>query len=73
LKQVFDTMTPRELRTMFNGYSQRTWYRLISDAKRINLPPTISPLNVVRQHLNSFQPLKLVDFQGIMLNNDKYN
>ncbi len=73
LKQVFDTMTPRELRTMFNGYSQRTWYRLISDAKKINLPPTISPLNVVRQHLNSFQPLKLVDFQGIMLNNDKYN
>ena len=73
LKQVFDTMTPRELRTMFNGYSQRTWYRLISDAKKINLPPTIRPLNVVRQHLNSFQPLKLVDFQGIMLNNDKYN
>ncbi len=73
LKQVFDTMTPRELRTMSNGYSQRTWYRLISDAKKINLPPTISPLNVVRQHLNSFQPLKLVDFQGIMLNNDKYN
>lgn len=73
LKQVFDTMPPRELRTMFNGYSQRTWYRLISDAKKINLPPTISPLNVVRQHLNSFQPLKLVDFQGIMLNNDKYN
>lgn len=73
LKQVFDTMTPRELRTMFNGYSQRTWYRLISDAKKINLPSTISPLNVVRQHLNSFQSLKLVDFQGIMLNNDKYN
>lgn len=73
LKQVFDTMTPRELRTMFNGYSQRTWYRLISDAKKVNLPPTISPLDIVRQHLNSFQPLKLVDFQGIMLNNDKYN
>jgi len=73
LKQVFDTMTPRELRTIFNGYSQRTWYRLISDAKNVNLPPTISPLGIVRQHLNSFQPLKLVDFQGIMLNNDKYN
>lgn len=73
LKQVFDTMTPRELRTMFNGYSQRTWYRLISDAKKVNLPPTISPLGIVRQHLNSFQPLKLVDFQAIMLNYDKYN
>lgn len=73
LKQVFDTMTPRELRTMFSGYSQRTWYRLISDAKKVNLPPTISPLGIVRPHLNSFQPLKFVDFQGIMLNNDKYN
>ena len=73
LKQVFDTMTPRELRAMFNSYSQRTWYRLISDAKKVNLPPTISPLGIVHQHLDSFQPLKLVDFQGIMLNNDKYN
>lgn len=73
LKQVFDTMTPRELRTMFNGYSQRSWYRLISDAKKVNLPTSVSPLGIIRDNLTNFIPLKLVDFQGIMLNNDKYN
>ena len=66
-------MTPRELRTMFSSYSQRSWYRLIADAKKVNLPASVSPLGIIRDNLTNFIPLKLVDFQGIMLNNDKYN
>lgn len=64
LKQIFDTVNPRELRTMFGKKSQRSWYRLIAEAKAIRLPPTQSPLKIVREHLNTFEPLKLVDFQN---------
>ena len=64
LKQIFDSVNPRELRTMFGNKSQRSWYRLIAEAKAIKLPPTQSPLKVIREHLNTFEPLKLVDFQN---------
>lgn len=73
LKQAFDSTTPRELRNIFGKYGQRSWYRLISEAKRIKLPTTKSPFGIVREHLTHFEPLKLVEFQGEMLNNDKYN
>lgn len=72
LKQIFDTVNPRELRSMFGTYSQRSWYRLIAEAKIIKLPATTSPLALAREHLNTFVPLKLVDFQDKMLNNVKY-
>ncbi len=73
LKQAFDSITPRELRNMFNKYGQRSWYRLIAEAKTIKLPATKSHLGIVREHLTRFEPLKLVDFPDLMLNNDKYN
>lgn len=73
LKHIFDTINPRELRTMFGNKSQRSWYRLIAEAKAIKLPATQSPIKVIREHLNTFEPLKLVDFQDKMLNNVKYD
>jgi len=73
LKQAFDSTTPRDLRSMFGRYGQRSWYRLVAEAKTIKLPNTKSPLGIVREHLTRFEPLKLVDFQQQMLNNDKYN
>jgi hypothetical protein len=73
LKQVFDEVPPRELRQMFNGYSQRSWYRLVAEAKKVKLPNTPSPLEIIRKSLIYFEPLRLVDFQDLMLNNDKYN
>lgn len=72
LKTVFDEVSPRELRSMLSSYSQRSWYRLIAEAKKIKLPATKSPLTLVRGHITRFEPLKLVDFQHLMLNNDKY-
>lgn len=73
LKQAFDSTNPRELRNMFGNYGQRSWYRLIAEAKAIKLPTTKSPFGLVREHLAHFEPLKLVDFPDLMLNNDKYN
>jgi hypothetical protein len=73
LKQALDKNTPRELRTMFGNCSQRSWYRLMAETKKFNLPATRSPFGVIREHLTRFEPLKLVDFQDKMINNDKYN
>lgn len=73
LKVIFDTINPRELRSMFSNQSQRNWYRLMAEARAVKLPVTHSPFKVIRENLTDFVPLKLVDFQGKMLNNVKYS
>lgn len=73
LKQAIDAITLRELRAMFGNYKDRSWYRLISEAKAIKLPSLKSPLGILQENLTQFEPLKLVDFQDKMINNDKYN
>lgn len=73
LKQLLETMTFHELRSMFRKYSDRTWQRLIADIKKVNLPKSKSPFALLRENLTNFEPLRLVDFQDQMINNDKYN
>ncbi|MDQ3008005.1 MAG: hypothetical protein M3Q81_00220 [bacterium] len=62
LKQILDSINPRELRNMFGKYGQRSWYRLIAEAKVIQLPTSGSLLGTIREHLIRFKPLKIVDF-----------
>jgi hypothetical protein len=71
VKSALESMGHTELRSML-GYKARNWYRLLADVRSIK--PTISrdPLAVVRNNLMEFKPLKLVDFQERMINNDKY-
>lgn len=71
LKNAFDAVTPRELRIMFGKYSDRSWYRLIAEAKSVKLPTKKSPFDIIRSNLTNYKPLKLVDFFPEMLNNDK--
>lgn len=71
LKKFFEIMTPRELRAMFSDYSSRSWYRLMADARSIKLPKRPSPLSIVRKQIEEFVTFRLVDFQELMLNNDK--
>lgn len=73
LKQAFEMVNPRELRAMFGKSSQKGWYRLIADAKAVKLPISQSPFGVIHEHLNRFEPLKLVDFKDYLINNDKYD
>ncbi len=73
LKHLLESMPARELRAMGNNESERGWYRMMAEAKDVSLPSTKSPFAVVRKHLMLFNPLKLVDFQSTMLNNDKHN
>ncbi len=71
LKQALDSGNLRELRTMFGSYSTRSWYRLMSETKKIQLPRTTSPFEIFHHQIETYSPLRLVDFQGNMLNNDK--
>jgi hypothetical protein len=73
LKYALDNVNPRTLRGIFSNYGQRSWYRLMADANHVQLPVKENVFAVLHAHLNQFEPLKLVDFQDKMLNNDKYN
>lgn len=72
IKNVMDSMGMREMRSVFgNRLGQSTWYNLVKETKDISLPTQRSPFTQLRIHLEQFEPLKLVDFQERMLNNDK--
>lgn len=73
LKQALEKVGMREIRVMFSKYSDRSWYRLVADTNKVRLPIAKDIFGVIRDHLTTFEPLKLVDFQGQMLNNDKYD
>lgn len=73
LKQALEKVGMREMRVMFGNYTDRTWYRLVDETNKIRLPIAKDVFGIIREHLTTFEPLKLVDFQDEMLNNDKYN
>ena len=72
LKLALDAMTTRELRMMLGKQSMRSWYRLIADAKTIQLGFVKNPFEIIHKNLTNPEPLKLIDFQDKMINNDKY-
>lgn len=59
LKKSLELYTIRELRTMFCKCNSRSWYRLMADAKKLNLPATESPLSTLRESIMKFKPTKL--------------
>ena len=56
LKQALKIMTPRELRNLFAHSSQRSWYRLMTSAREVNLT-THSPFKELRKIIKIFKPL----------------
>jgi hypothetical protein len=71
LKAALDNTSPRELRAMFGKYSDRNWYRLMSNVKSINFPNVINPFKCLNEQLINFKPMHMVDLNVGMLNNDK--
>lgn len=51
LKQALADVTLRELRVMFARHNPRSWYRLIAEAQKVQLPHTPSPLRDLREQL----------------------
>lgn len=60
LKQALNVMSPRELRTMFAKYNKKSWYKLMGDANKVKLPIAQQPLEVVRNEIPKFNPLKIM-------------
>lgn len=58
LKKALELHTPRELRVLFSRAHKRSWYRLMADAKKVKLPITNSPFEIVREQIVKFKPCK---------------
>jgi hypothetical protein len=61
LKLALDTVSIRELRTMFGAYNKRSWYRLIADMKDVSItrqPTSSNPFKVIRDCLEKFEKLQ---------------
>ncbi len=69
LKKAAEDNGLRELRTIFTGNTRsnssknRSWQRLLSDAKNISLPLMESPFVEIRKQLKEFKPLRLKNFK----------
>lgn len=73
LRTILGKTGIREFREITKRYGNKSWYRLYAETKKIRSPKVVNPFAVLRNSLEDFKPLKLVDFQSNMLNNDKYN
>lgn len=51
LKKALDDVTLRELEVMFARHNKRSWYRLITEAQKVQLPHSPSPLRNLREQL----------------------
>jgi hypothetical protein len=58
LKKALETMSLGQLRQIFAHCSQRSWHRLLVDAKKISLPDGEKPLEIISEHLLKLKPLK---------------
>lgn len=59
-KKALDTIETRALRTMFAGYNSRSWYRLMADANKVQLPAAVvSPFKILREQLVKFKAVKI--------------
>ncbi len=58
LRRLLSFFTQQELRNMLSRCSTRTWYRLMADANKVQLPGTQSPFKVIREQLVRFRPVK---------------
>lgn len=72
LRQALESYSERELRGVFNPKSYRVWYRIMQDSRKINTPIQQSPFQTIKESLIAFKPVLPVDFDKLMLNNDKY-
>jgi len=71
LRQALENYTERELRGVFNPKSYRIWYRIMQDSRKIKVPDQQSPLSIIKESLIEFVPVSPVDFDKLMINNDK--
>lgn len=62
LKVTIDQVGMRATRIILGKASQRTWYSLVSESKKIKLPVKRNAFRLLREQLEEFRPLKLEDY-----------
>lgn len=72
LRILLEDIGIREFREITNKYKRTSWYKLNKEIQEYTYPQE-RPFKVLRETINQFTPLKLVDFQTGMINNDKYS
>lgn len=73
LKSLIDDIGTRGFRQLTKRYGQSAWYGLNKEMKQLKTTDEPSVFNLLRKEVTAFKPLRLLDFQDRMLNNDKYN
>jgi len=72
LKMAMDGLGMRELRQVLgNKFTQDTWYSIVREARSVIVPKQQNPFGLLKTQIEGFVPLRLVDFEGKMINNDK--
>lgn len=72
LRTLFEGIGVREFREIISKYKRTSWYKLNKEIQGYTYPQE-KPFQVLRTTINQFTPLKLIDFQNEMINNDKYS
>lgn len=73
LHQILKESGVRELRDIIDPISKNYWYLLNKEARRHAKHDRKSIFNLLRPHITNYTPLRLVDYQDQLLNNDKYD
>jgi len=72
-RALLDEIGIREYRQIIKRHGDYYWYSLNKKMKKLKQTNEVSLFSMLRNQLTEFKPLKLVDFQDKMLNNDKYD
>lgn len=72
LRILLEDIGIREFREITKKYKRTSWYRLNHEIVNYVYPQE-KPFEVLRTAISQFEPLKLLDFQAKMINNDKYD
>lgn len=73
-RSLLEDIGVREARELLKRYPTSSWYSFIKRINNFNYTNyKLSPFRHIRSAIEEFTPVKLVDFQDKMINNDKYN
>jgi hypothetical protein len=73
LRVLLDDIGVREFREMTKHYGNYAWYSLNKEMKALPQTDEPSVFSLLREQINTFEPLKLLAIQDQMLNNVKYS
>lgn len=59
LKKALEVMSLRELNVMIGSKNKRSWYRILAEVKKLNLPVQSGPLEILRNYIEQFKPTTL--------------